>query len=334
MSVNESINKMLELLHELLKCLQSEVKWVFAKGMNTASMDTIYFSSDDILALYDLVHLDMRQMVRSAASLNRSAKPPSALSRALRPKPTKPRFRRRWTPCRWEWRSLATQNVFVEMHSATEMEVVASFIKLSFASVHLVLAGVPVDQLLLSPFVITQQMLRASAPSARQPTLLSLHAQISRCCDGILRHLAQFEEVSTVSTSHADVVADRDEAPHRRALRGDPGRPSGGGGRLRSSALASARRRLHAQLRERAPHQRAPREVPFRPEDGAAERGVQALHRRHQAVHAELPPAQSRAPAARAARLLRSRLDRLSLAAAGRRGGPLGRRCESKWPTF
>lgn len=63
-SVNESINKMLELLHELLKCFQSEVKWVFEKGMNTTSMETIYFSSDDVLALYDLVHLNIRQMVR------------------------------------------------------------------------------------------------------------------------------------------------------------------------------------------------------------------------------------------------------------------------------
>ncbi|CBK21981.2 uncharacterized protein [Blastocystis hominis] len=73
-SVNESINKMLELLHELLKCFQSEVKWVLEKGMNTASMDTLYFSSDDVLALYDLVHLNIRQMCEASfGALARSA---------------------------------------------------------------------------------------------------------------------------------------------------------------------------------------------------------------------------------------------------------------------
>lgn len=93
-----------------------------------------------------------------------------------------------------------TQNVFVEMHTNTEMEVVASYIKLSFASIHLVLSGVPVDQLLLSPFVITQQMLHASGAASSEPTLLSFRAQITHCCDGIQRHLSEFEEVSTVST--------------------------------------------------------------------------------------------------------------------------------------
>lgn len=200
-SVNESINQMLELLHELLKCFQTEVKWVFEKGMNTASRDTIYFSSEDILALYDLVHLNIRQMVRLALSLSFSATPPSALSRAPPPNPTKSRFSRRSRPSRWLFSSsLKAQGVFIEMHTNTEMEVVASYIKLSFASVHLILSGVPVDQLLLSPFIITQQMHHVSAAS--EPTLLSLRSQITRCCDGILRHLSEFEEVSTVSLFH------------------------------------------------------------------------------------------------------------------------------------
>ena len=86
------------------------------------------------------------------------------------------------------------------MHTNTEMEVVASYIKLSFASVHLVLSGVPVDQLLLSPFVIQLQLLHAAGDASYEPTLLYLRAQITRCCDGIQRHLSEFEEVSTVST--------------------------------------------------------------------------------------------------------------------------------------
>ena len=75
-----------------------------------------------------------------------------------------------------------------------ELTIVNNFIKLSFYSINLVLNGVSVDSLLLSPYLITEQLMLENKHS--DLPLLSFYSQITHCCDGIVCHLHGYEDVT------------------------------------------------------------------------------------------------------------------------------------------
>lgn len=81
-----------------------------------------------------------------------------------------------------------------------EIAIINNYIKLSFYSINLVLTGVSIDSLLLSPYLITEQLMMNSQNS--KLPLLSFHNQITQCCDGIVCHLQGYEEVGHSSLYH------------------------------------------------------------------------------------------------------------------------------------
>lgn len=59
-----------------------------------------------------------------------------------------------------------------------------------------------VSKLLLSPYSITQRMTQTHATRQELP-LLSFEQQILACCDGVARHLADYEAVGACGVIEA-----------------------------------------------------------------------------------------------------------------------------------
>ena len=74
-----------------------------------------------------------------------------------------------------------------------ELTVINNYIKYSFYSINLILSGVSMDSLLLSPYMITEQLVITN--TQKELPLLSFYHQITRCCDGIVCHLHGYEQV-------------------------------------------------------------------------------------------------------------------------------------------
>lgn len=85
------------------------------------------------------------------------------------------------------------QNIFVQKHMLIELTVINNYIKYSFYSINLVLSGVSIDSLLLSPYMITDQLVVSN--TQKDLPLLSFYHQITQCCDGIVCHLHGYEQV-------------------------------------------------------------------------------------------------------------------------------------------
>lgn len=74
-----------------------------------------------------------------------------------------------------------------------ELTVINNYIKYSFYSINLVLSGVSIESLLLSPYMITEQLVITN--TQKELPLLSFYHQITQCCDGIVCHLHGYEQV-------------------------------------------------------------------------------------------------------------------------------------------
>ena len=72
-TVEESVNEMIQITLSIISsyqqqvffysCLYTQIEWLFSIGLNTSSIDTILFTTDDILAIFDIVKYDMKENV-------------------------------------------------------------------------------------------------------------------------------------------------------------------------------------------------------------------------------------------------------------------------------
>ncbi|KAK8821090.1 hypothetical protein WA538_005721 [Blastocystis sp. DL] len=167
--MKESVTEMMAQIDAIMALYQQELGWVFEKGLNTADPKSILFSPDELLALFETIHVDLNAMWEpTLGSLEKSAQKSGDAN-------------------------LVTvlqniESILQKREERTELQVADNFLKLSFYEVNQVVAGQEVSKVLLSPFKLTSHL---SSPLALP---LCRCGELILCCfEGVQFKLAAFE---------------------------------------------------------------------------------------------------------------------------------------------